>query len=94
MRIEANGVNSSRLNGVDSGLDTRSSDRVGNGGPRTTSPDEISLSSTGNDVLVATRAISELPDVREDKIADIKARIQAGQYNPSPEEIAAKIIGS
>jgi len=93
MRIEANGVNSSRLNGIESGNEPQPSTRIESDSARANGADHVSLSSTANDILGATKAVAELPDVREDKVAELKARIQAGQYNPSAEEIASKIIG-
>lgn len=93
MRIEANGLSNSRLSGIESGYDGRAAERVESERSAAKSADEVRFSSTANDIRVATRAIGELPDVREDRVAELKARIQAGQYNPSAEEIAAKIIG-
>ncbi|HCE00871.1 MAG TPA: hypothetical protein DER07_07485 [Armatimonadetes bacterium] len=38
-----------------------------------------------------TEKVKQMPD-REDLIADLRARIAAGQYNPSGEEIAEAMI--
>ena len=38
-----------------------------------------------------TKAVIELPD-REDRIAEVKAQIEAGTYNPSGDEIADAMI--
>ena len=38
--------------------------------------------------------MSAASDVREDKIADIKARMAAGTYNISSEAVADKILNS
>jgi len=38
-----------------------------------------------------TQKVKQMPD-REDLIADLRARIAAGQYNPSGEEIAEAMI--
>ena len=42
----------------------------------------------------ARTAVSAASDVREDKIADIKARMAAGTYNISSEAVADKILNN
>jgi len=37
--------------------------------------------------------IAELPDVREDKVQDLKSRIEQGTYNVSGEKIVDKMLG-
>ena len=41
-----------------------------------------------------TRTLKEMPDVRADKIADLKERIANGTYNVSGKDIASKIINT
>jgi len=38
-----------------------------------------------------TKAVTEMPD-REDRIAEVKAQIEAGTYNPTGDEIADAMI--
>jgi len=54
--------------------------------------DKLELSRTGNDYSIAKQAISQIPDVREDKINDIKKRMEAGTYNVSMEDVAEKLV--
>jgi len=42
-------------------------------------------------VKQVTHAVTETPD-REDMIANLKARIEAGEYNPTGDEIADTMI--
>ena len=56
--------------------------------------DAVSISEKGNDVSEMTRTLKELPDVRADKIADLKERIANGTYNVSGKDIAAKIVNT
>lgn len=56
--------------------------------------DSLEISQTGKDYAVATAALKSVPDVREDLVADIKARIENGTYNVSDEEIADKILNN
>ena len=44
--------------------------------------------------MTARTAVSKASDVREDKIADIKARMAAGTYNISSEAVADKILNN
>ena len=54
--------------------------------------DEVQISSTGKDYHVAKAAVAEASDIREDLVADIKARIKAGTYDVSPEDFAEKLM--
>lgn len=60
----------------------------------TTPADGISLSSAAQELRAYQRAAQEAPEVREDLVAQLKAKIAAGQYHPSAEEIARKLLGS
>ena len=54
--------------------------------------DEVQISSTGRDYHVAKAAVSEAADIREDLVADIKARIKDGTYDVSPDDFAEKLL--
>ncbi len=54
--------------------------------------DEVSFSSIAKDLAVAKKAVDNTPDVRMEKVNDIKAQIQAGQYNISANQIAEKLL--
>ncbi|SHJ66427.1 flagellar biosynthesis anti-sigma factor FlgM [Paramaledivibacter caminithermalis] len=54
--------------------------------------DKIEISSKAKDFQVAMNAFKNLPDVREEKVADIKKAIASGTYNPSAEEIIDKMF--
>ena len=56
--------------------------------------DAVSISEKGKDVSEMTRTLKEMPDVRADKIADLKGRIANGTYNVSGKDIASKIINT
>lgn len=56
--------------------------------------DAVSISEKGKDVSEMTRTLKEMPDVRADKIADLKERIANGTYNVSGKDIASKIINT
>ncbi len=54
--------------------------------------DEVQISSTGRDYNVAKKAVAEASDVREDLVADIKAKIKDGTYDVSTDDFADKLL--
>jgi len=56
------------------------------------SGDSFHASDAAKDFNLAHRAVAAAPDVREARIADIQARIQAGTYNVSAYDIASKLV--
>lgn len=61
---------------------------------KTSRDDKIEISQVGKDMTVAKKAISEAPDLREDKVKAIKEQMEAGTYSVSSEAIADKLINS
>lgn len=61
---------------------------------KTSARDKVEISSFGKAYQVAKNAVNEAPDVREDKVADIKARIDNGTYEVSSEHFADKLLES
>lgn len=64
---------------------------------RTSASDSFEISSIAKDLQIAKQATSATTDVREDKVQDIKNRMQAGTYKVSIEDVAenlaARLIG-
>ena len=54
--------------------------------------DDVSLSSQVEKVRNLAAQIMDLPEVREDKVAELKRQIDAGTYNPSGEDVAFSIL--
>ncbi len=54
--------------------------------------DQLQISSSGKDYQAAKAAVSGTADVREDRIASVKARIQDGTYNVDPAAFAEKLL--
>ncbi len=59
---------------------------------RTGNQDELRISSFGRDFQVAKQAVAEASDIREDKIAPIKERINSGNYNVDADAFAEKLL--
>lgn len=58
---------------------------------RVTRRDEVQISSLGADYQIAKQAVAEVPDVRKDKIAAIKAGMEAGTYKVDSSKFADKL---
>ena len=58
------------------------------------STDQVSVSSIGKDMHIAKTALQNVPDIREDRVAELKAKIQSGNYNVSNESFAEKLLST
>ena len=54
--------------------------------------DMLTLSSKAKDFALASKAIANTPDIREDKVQSIKAQIEAGAYNVTGMDVANKLF--
>ena len=54
--------------------------------------DAFTPSSVAADFNLARRAVVAAPDIRTDRVDDILARIRAGEYEVSAEDVASKIL--
>lgn len=54
--------------------------------------DKVDVSGQAKEFQTALKAALSAPSVREDKVNDIKSRIENGSYNVSAEDVASKII--
>jgi len=54
--------------------------------------DKVSLSSMARDIQRAEKIIEKLPDVREEKVRELKDQIEAGKYDVNGEKIAGKML--
>jgi len=58
----------------------------------TGSADRVTLSDGARLVGVAVRTAGETSEVRTDKVAELKAQVQAGTYQPNSRKIAEKML--
>lgn len=54
--------------------------------------DKLEISQKGNEYRVAKQIVTQTPDVREDKINDIKKQMESGAYNISMAEVADRVV--
>ena len=56
------------------------------------SGDRVTLSPQARELCDARRALEAVPDVREDMVAELKARIASGTYRIDAEAIADRMV--
>ena len=57
-------------------------------------PDEVTISDNARSIAAATKAVSDAPAVREDRVNELKAAIAAGTYSVDSRRLASKLITS
>lgn len=65
---------------------------VTNKAGKTSAKDQLYISNSGRDYQLAKQAVAAAPDVREDKVAALKAQIDNGTYQVDSESFAAKLL--
>jgi len=56
--------------------------------------DKFEISQIAKSYQVAKQAVSVAPDIRADKVADIKAKMSSGTYTVRAEDFADKVMSS
>ena len=54
--------------------------------------DKMDISNQGKKMRQIKEKLDELPDVREDRIAELKEKIEQGEYKVDSEQLARKIL--
>lgn len=73
--------------GVQKTYNTQKSNKVASMGS-----DQLSISQAGYSYQAAKTAVAEASDVRADKVAELKAKIQNGTYSVNPDDFANKLL--
>ncbi|MEN6620513.1 MAG: flagellar biosynthesis anti-sigma factor FlgM [Smithella sp.] len=55
--------------------------------------EKVDLSTQAKDIQQVNNTLSQLPDVREEKIQELKSQVEKGTYNVNGEDIAGKMVG-
>ena len=58
----------------------------------TTFRDQLQISSKGKDIQLAKTAVANAADIREDVVASLKSKVDAGTYGVSGEQFAQKLF--
>lgn len=87
------GYGKNRVSRGDSGESSNiSRGRNAESGHAAGSSDRVTLSDDARLVSVATRTAQEAPETRADKVAALKAQVDAGTYQPDSKKIAEKLL--
>lgn len=54
--------------------------------------DQAGVSESARELARAHGAVEASPDVRADRVAELKTQIANGTYNPDPKEVAKKLL--
>lgn len=54
--------------------------------------DQLNISSGARDFQLAMAEVKNKPEIREEKVAEIKKQIEAGTYEVNPKKIAEKMM--
>ncbi|MCI5821427.1 MAG: flagellar biosynthesis anti-sigma factor FlgM [Pararoseburia sp.] len=54
--------------------------------------DEVQISSFGRDYQVAKKAVAEASDIREDKVAEMKTKLESNNYQVDTGDFASKLL--
>lgn len=54
--------------------------------------DKVEISKAAKELQLARKAFDALPEIREDRVAEIKTLMASGRYKPSAEEVIEKLM--
>ena len=66
--------------------------KVQNTKQMSTGRDEVQISSMGRDDQLAKQAVADASDIREDRVAQLKERLDSGNYNVDMNDFANKLL--
>ena len=85
MRIDA-------YNQIAAVYNTTKTNKTTSAGKVASARDEVFISSAGRDYTLAKQAVAETSDIREDKVADIKNKIDTGSYQVDTGDFASVLF--
>lgn len=54
--------------------------------------DEVQISQAGRDYQIAKQAVANASDIREDKVAELKKKVDSGNYKVDAGDFASKLL--
>ena len=54
----------------------------------------VNLSTTSKETQIAKKIVDSAPDIREDKVAELKSQIESGNYTVDNKAVADKMVDS
>jgi len=93
MRIEQQvQADLNKLNGTQDKKKVSSSVSSSSASDTASASDSVSLSDSAKDLAGVKSSLQSTPEVRSDLVAELKSKIDSGQYNVSGRQIAEKIV--
>lgn len=71
---------------------TNKAGKVTNASSASSARDEVQISSFGRDYQIAKQAVQEASDIRTDKVAELKSKVDAGNYHVDNGDFASKLL--
>ncbi len=62
------------------------------GAAEKTASDKMEISQAAKELQAAKKAFDALPEIRQDKVAEIKALMASGNYKPTAEDVIEKLL--
>lgn len=56
--------------------------------------DRVSLSETSRDAAIAKNAVENTPEIRAERVEELKREVEEGRYQVEPERVAGKMVGT
>jgi len=66
--------------------------RIGKTESVSSKKDVLSISNEAKDIQTIYKALKDVPDIRQSKVADISGRFEAGSYNVTGKDIVDKVV--
>lgn len=85
MRIDA-------YNQIAAVYNTTKTNKTTSAGKVASARDEVFISSAGRDYTLAKQAVAEASDIREDRVAEMKTKLESGEYQVDTEDFASKLL--
>ena len=93
MRINSDQVRLQAQNAAQGVSKSENSDaRTATGAVKSSKEDTAILSQTAQDMLVARKAFDEAPEIRSDKVAELKSQVDAGAFKVDAQIVVDKMM--
>lgn len=86
--MKINNIQAGKINQYYKQLQQKQTDRSG------TKNDSTQISAKAKEIMTARAELKEMPQIREEKVAALKEKVQAGNYQVDSKKLAAKILNN
>ncbi|MFW5736837.1 MAG: flagellar biosynthesis anti-sigma factor FlgM [Halanaerobium sp.] len=86
--MKINNIQAGKINQYYKQLQQNQTDKSG------TKNDSTQISAKAKEIMNARNELKEMPQIREEKVAALKEKVQAGNYQVDSKKLAAKILNN